>query len=409
MTKISKASRPSASSDDHADHQHQATITGERRLGLLATTHQDGPQQEEQQQRKRKRCIVVARTHTTRSTTAVVVVRIVCVVRVIRIVRIVGVVRVFGIVGIIGIRVIRIIGIRIGSAITGIWRAVGFGDVGAIAVSVKAGLSLRTVGLKARIIEALADFALLTRRTTACGTRRRNLASSSATGLSLGTLNARARIFDTRSVFAVFAVCALDTFARVMALVVVRSAELARSALDVGAKVALANTIAADLIGGTIGTLQGAVVGNARAVQATFAFFARCCTFTRLTEAVVANISACAFGGASFHAFSVEADTVLTGGSIVDLTVTVVVETVADFGLGLRRRASGPVAANTRLNAFAAWRIALARKALVDLTIAVVVFAVTFFGLCAGRGTSAPFSSNASLDTCTASGRAVAR
>lgn len=267
---------------------------------------------------------------------------------------------------------------------------------------------MRAVGLKARIIEALAEFALLARRTTASGASCGNLASSTATGLSLGTLNARTRIFDTRSVFAIFAVCALDAFARVVALVVVRPAELARSALDIGAKVALANTVAADLICGTISALQGAVVGDARAVQTTFTFFARCGTFTRLTEAVVANKSTRTFGGASFHTFSVETDTVLTGGSVVDLAVTVVVETVADFGLGLRSRASSPVAANTRLNAFTASCIAFARKALVDLTVAIVIFAVAIFGFCAGCGASAPVSSNTGLDTCTARGRAIA-
>ncbi len=265
-----------------------------------------------------------------------------------------------------------------------------------------------TSSLKAGIIKALAEFTFLARSATTSGASRRNLAASTAASLSLGTLNARAWVFDTRSVFALFAACTLDTFARMVALVVVGAAELAGSALDIGTKVALANTVAADLIGGTVSALEGAVVWYARSIEAAFAFFAGRSAFAGFTETVVTDESTGTFGGAGFDAFSVDALSVLTDRAVVDFAIAVVVESIADFGLGLGSGTSRPVATNTGLYTLAALGRTLAGQTLVDFAVAIVVFAIAIFGFCAWCGTSAPFSSRTRLDASAASGRTIA-
>jgi hypothetical protein len=162
--------------------------------------------------------------------------------------------------------------------------------------------------------------------------------------------------------------------------------------------------VPAQLANGTFSARLGTISNDTTSSAAGFSTgtfgFAR----LRHTNVVDTNLASEALAIAALgltDAFGTLSATFVFGNVIVNLTVAIVVEAVANFSRWLTSRTSVPITLGTSLGTFTTSRLALAEHTFVNPTVAVVVSSVTDFVFGGRRSAARPFTCFASLFTAT--------
>lgn len=253
------------------------------------------------------------------------------------------------------------------------------------ALAALANLSLAAIAIFARIALALAevaDFACLARDASA----RIGFALTFDAILACWALDAGAD-GDAGTVFTRLAFWASDAGARMSGTLAIATD------LSIGARFAVAivlNAFAVDTDVGFIGGANDPEAGvDADAVSADFTgiAFDFAATLSADAFAVLADLTSGTFVDALVDATAIIAKSRATAGcAIVDFSVAIVIDAIADFGSGIRSRADRPVAGNARCDAFSAGSFArlgdrlLGTRDVVDESVAIVIDTIADLG-----------------------------